>query len=192
MTEIKLFPLSSVVLPKGKMNLRIFEPRYKRLISECSQRGEGFGVCLVNEDIQTAPSSISTAGTLANIIDFELLSDGLLGVTIEGSNRFTIQNVWSEPDGLRCAQVEILDEWQASPIDSRNLFLREQLQRVYRDFPQIQQLYPSPKFDDASWIAQRWLELLPLRSTVFDQLVLHPDCTEALHFLSQAIDPSKD
>jgi Lon protease-like protein len=192
MNEIKLFPLSSVVLPKGKMNLRIFEPRYKRLISECSQRGEGFGVCLVNEDISTSPASISSAGTLANIIDFELLPDGLLGVTIEGSDRFTIKHVWNEYDGLRCAQVEMLDEWQPSALESHNSYLREQLQRVYRDFPQIQQLYPSPEFHDATWIAQRWLELLPLRATVFDQLVLHPDCTQALHFLSQAIEPSQD
>jgi Lon protease-like protein len=191
MTEIKLFPLSSVVLPKGKMNLRIFEPRYKRLISECSQRGEGFGVCLVNEDLATSPASTSNAGTLAHIVDFELLSDGLLGVTIEGSNRFTIKQVWSESDGLRCARVEMLDEWRPSALDAHNRFLSEQLQRVYRDFPQIQRLYPTPDFHDASWIAQRWLELLPLRASVFDQLVLHPDCTQALHFLSHAIEPSQ-
>ncbi len=192
MTEIKLFPLSSVVLPKGKMNLRIFEPRYKRLISECSQRGEGFGVCLVNGESSAVPHNVSSAGTLANIIDFELLSDGLLGVTIEGTTRFTIDKVWSEFDGLRCAKVEFLDQWQSTPLTKDTHYLGEQLQRVYEDFPQIQQLYHTTHFDDASWIAQRWLELLPLRPNIFDQLVLHPDCTQALHFLSQAIDSKAD
>lgn len=45
MEEIMLFPLSSVVLPEGKMKLRIFEPRYQRMVAQCSKTGSGFGLC---------------------------------------------------------------------------------------------------------------------------------------------------
>lgn len=41
MKEVMLFPLTSVVLPEGKMNLRIFEPRYKRMVKECSLQNVG-------------------------------------------------------------------------------------------------------------------------------------------------------
>ncbi|MCG6282400.1 ATP-dependent protease, partial [Vibrio diabolicus] len=50
------------------------------------------------------------------------------------------------------------------------------------------ELYPHCFFDDASWVAQRWLELLPLSNQQFDSLAQFADCRHALSFLTQTIE----
>ncbi|MPW37034.1 LON peptidase substrate-binding domain-containing protein [Vibrio sp. B1Z05] len=185
---IKLFPLSSMVLPEGKMNLRIFEPRYKRMISDCCRAGEGFGVCVINESSASSPKNISQVGTLAQIVDFEQLADGFLGITIVGTRRFRVKRVWSEFDGLRCGEVEYLDNWQSQQLSQDNTYISEQLQRVYQRFPEIKNLYSHCFFDDATWVSQRWLELLPMEQDQFEHLISQTDCEEAVKFLCQAIE----
>ncbi len=87
MEEIMLFPLSSVVLPEGKMKLRIFEPRYQRMVAQCSKTGSGFGLCLFDSKSNKNANELSEFGTLVKIVDFETLSDGLLGITVVGIRR---------------------------------------------------------------------------------------------------------
>jgi ATP-dependent Lon protease len=41
---IPLFPLNIVVFPGEKLNLHIFEPRYKQLVNECYATGTTFGI----------------------------------------------------------------------------------------------------------------------------------------------------
>jgi Lon protease-like protein len=41
---LPLFPLNLVVFPHEKLNLRIFEPRYKQLINECLESNSSFGI----------------------------------------------------------------------------------------------------------------------------------------------------
>lgn len=188
MSVVKLFPLSSVVLPEGKMNLRIFEPRYKRMISECCKQGQGFGICLLGEPVATSPNNVSRVGTLSEIIDFEQLPDGFLGVTIVGTRRFKVKRVWSEFDGLRSAEVEFLNNWSSQELTQSSLYISDQLQRVYQRFPEIKRLYPHCFFDDATWVSQRWLELLPLECQQFEHLISQTDCDEAIKFLCQAIE----
>lgn len=38
------FPLQLVVFPNEKLNLHIFEPRYRQLIKECAEEGKTFGI----------------------------------------------------------------------------------------------------------------------------------------------------
>ena len=46
---LDLFPLSSVVFPYQKMSLRIFEPRYLKLIETCHKEARSFGICMIKE-----------------------------------------------------------------------------------------------------------------------------------------------
>ncbi|GAD81027.1 LON peptidase substrate-binding domain-containing protein [Vibrio ezurae] len=184
---IKLFPLSSMVLPEGKMNLRIFEPRYKRMISDCCRADEGFGICVINEGRTRAANNISQVGTLAKIVDFDMLSDGFLGITIMGTQRFRVRQIWREFDGLRCGDIEYLHNWQSQQLTQDNIYISEQLRRVYERFPEIKKLYAHCFFDDATWVSQRWLELLPMQQEQFEHLISQADCQEAVKFLCQAI-----
>ncbi|MFN1651089.1 LON peptidase substrate-binding domain-containing protein [Vibrio rotiferianus] len=189
MNEVMLFPLTSVVLPEGKMNLRIFEPRYKRMVKECSIQNVGFGVCLVgNDSDQRAAGNVSSIGTLVTIVDFETLSDGLLGITVVGERRFRVKRVRSDFDGLRHADVEWMENWQQPHSYPDFLHLSTQLAHVYEQFPQLGNLYQHRFYDDPSWVTQRWLELLPLDRSLFEKLVDADDCIDALTFLTHAIE----
>lgn len=42
--ELPLFPLNLVAFPGEKLNLHVFEPRYKQLIGECLDQGSTFGI----------------------------------------------------------------------------------------------------------------------------------------------------
>lgn len=192
MDDIMLFPLNSVVLPEGKMKLRIFEPRYLRMVSQSSKTGSGLGLCLIDQEKSNNANELSQFGTLVKIVDFESLSDGLLGITVVGVRRFAIRKVRVEYDGLRIAKVQWLPDWPCQPLRQSDRYLSQQLQEVYRRFPQIGELHSLCFFDDASWVCQRWLELLPLSNKQFDTLVGEGDYHAALNFLQRTIEPHLD
>ncbi|GAL33058.1 hypothetical protein JCM19240_6490 [Vibrio maritimus] len=186
MSQIMLFPLRSVVLPEGKMRLRIFEPRYKRMVTECLKNETGFGVCLISGDSSSVPNNVSEIGTFVSIVDFETLDDGMLGITVSGIKKFRVMDVRADDDGLRSASVKWLEGWATEELSDENQFLGERLQDVYKKFPQIGDLYLHRFFDDASWVSQRWLEVLPLECHHFEHLVTQPDCSTAVNFLAEA------
>ncbi|HAS64218.1 MAG TPA: ATP-dependent protease [Vibrio sp.] len=190
MSEIMLFPLGSVVLPEGKMRLRIFEPRYKRLVTDASKGDGTFGICLFERSKGNLRGKLSSWGTLVKIVDFESLEDGFLGVTVVGIRRFEFNNLRIEADGLRFAHVSWLPCWEERAITDEQNYISLQLQRVYAQFPQIAQLYQQCFFDDASWVSQRWLELLPVDFQQFEYLLHQQDCLETMRFLDLTIDRS--
>ena len=65
-------------------------------------------------------------------------------------------------DGLRVGEVEPLPPWQSGRLKADQHTLAKALQDVFNDYPEYAALYPEPDWDDASWVAQRWLEVLPI------------------------------
>ncbi|ELP5728457.1 LON peptidase substrate-binding domain-containing protein [Vibrio vulnificus] len=186
MSELMLFPLSSTVLPDGKMKLRIFEPRYQRMVKWCCQHNVSFGMCLVDNSQQK--SQLSSLGTEVEIVDFDALSDGLLGITVVGLRRFMIEAIRVEQDGLRIASVTYLENWPSAPLLTPQRFIGEQLQEVHLQFPQLGELYSECFYQDANWVARRWLEILPLSAQQFEHLAGTESCHTAMHFLSEVVE----
>ena len=83
--ESPLFPLRTVLFPGGQLPLRIFEPRYVDLIRSCLRDSSSFGVVLIRDGDEARLSEeyevprLFQLGTLAEIVDFNQLSDGLAG-----------------------------------------------------------------------------------------------------------------
>lgn len=60
---LPLFPLNIVVFPGEKLNLHIFEPRYKQLVSECHAAGSTFGIPVyLNRQIGQVATEIKILG----------------------------------------------------------------------------------------------------------------------------------
>ncbi|NCO47284.1 MAG: ATP-dependent protease, partial [Vibrio sp.] len=76
MKKLMLFPLASIVLPEGKMKLRIFESRYKRMVTQSSQSDSTFGICLIDNKKGNKANQLSKFGMLVKIVDFEALDNG--------------------------------------------------------------------------------------------------------------------
>ncbi len=106
MQNIPLFPLNTVLYPHGRMPLRIFEPRYLDMVSECMKTGSGFGVCLLRPGSETsAAASCFDIGTYAEIIDFSRQADGLLGITVQGKKRFKVLQTARRDNNLLTGEV---------------------------------------------------------------------------------------
>jgi Lon protease-like protein len=159
---IPLFPLNTVLFPGGRLSLRIFEPRYVDMVRHCMRESAGFGVVLIREGVEAGgPAQTFDVGTLARIIDFDQLEQGLLGITATGERRFHVVGRQVQKDGLNTGTVEWLAEQGASaPLADFTPYahLLEHL------LSQLGDLYAgvTPRFDDAGWVVARLLEMLPL------------------------------
>ncbi|MBV2131047.1 LON peptidase substrate-binding domain-containing protein [Arsukibacterium indicum] len=182
--QLALFPLSSFILPGGKMRLRVFEKRYIRLVKEAGLGSRSFAMALLNPFVtQQHRDRILPLATEVVIEDFEQLPDGLLGITVRGVCRVEIINRWQEEDGLNVAQVTPLSSWPATRLNQRYSELASSLLQLLAEYPQLQQLYPEPELDNASWLASRWLELMPMQPGLKQKLSAEQDpltCLESL------------
>ena len=87
MIDLPLFPLGTLLLPHGRLPLQIFERRYIDMISKCMREGTSFGVVWIKKGSEVAQASktnldLGAYGTVANIVDWDQLPNGLLGITI--------------------------------------------------------------------------------------------------------------
>lgn len=182
-TKIALLPLTSHILPRGRLPLRIIEERYIRMIKESTKAMSGFGVVMIDPD-QTGPfGRISSIGTRVDIIDFYTLDDGFLGINIEGSCRFIIDDITTESDGLKTANVQYISNWPDQKITPKEYYLAAKLEELYAHHADINQLYALKEMANISWVSQRWLELLPLSVTEKQHLLQAPDCNSTIAIL---------
>lgn len=160
---IPLFPLHTVLFPEGTLPLRIFEPRYLDMVSNCMKTGCGFGICLIREGSEVGRAADTyDIGTVCDISYFDKQPDGLLGITATGRQRFQIINTEIQPDQLTIAEVKLLDNEapQALPSEYSTAadILRALLEQLGYPFAKMEKRY-----DDASWVSSRLAELLPIR-----------------------------
>lgn len=187
--DIPLFPLSAHLLPGGRMSLRIFEPRYLRMIKEACATDSGFGICMLNSQADKDKNEhIYPIATYAKVIDFDLLEDGLLGVTVEGQKCCKIISIETQRDGLRSAKCDWIEQWTQSAVDHTITPIDERLQEIFVKYPELQSLYKVPKFNDPIWVIYRWLELLPVNAAQKQLLLQQKDCVKALGFLTQLVE----
>lgn len=189
-SEIALFPLSQVVLPQGQMQLRVFEPRYIRLVKEACGGHRPFASALLNPYVaQRHPDRIFKVATLVKVIDFNQRGDGLLGLTIEGTERVLIHERWQEPDGLYVANITALPAWPELPAQQQDKRIAAELQRVFQQNPELAAQYPTPQWHNSCWLAQRWLEILQMQPPLKYQLMAAPDASATLEVLQQWLEP---
>jgi Lon protease-like protein len=155
--RLALFPLPVFLLPEGLTRLRIFEPRYKRLVAEAMSTGQGFGLCLPKE-----ANSLYDIGTRVEIYNFDQDENGFLIIDIKGTDRFTFDNVSSDSDGLMHADVTVIDGWKSIQMTSQHEFILTSLKAVLTSIPLYEEQVNQQGFNDLSWICQRWLEILPV------------------------------
>lgn len=189
LTTIALLPLTSHVLPGGRLELRIFEQKYIRMIKEALSTQQGFGVCMLSPFGRLENNShILPIGTLVNVVDFESLNNGMLSFTVAGDQLFEIQQIQTAEDGLRSGQVSLRDQWPATPLSDEDILLQQRLQEVFEAYPELADLYPEKRFDDEPWICQRWLEILPLEPEKKQQLLASEHTRPVKEFIRHLVE----
>jgi len=159
---IPLFPLGTVLFPGGPLPLRIFEPRYLDMISDRLKQQRPFGICLIRTGKEVgATAEPYRIGTLANIVDWNQLPDGFLGITVEGGDRFTVESTEVQADNLLLGSVAVLpsDPIQPVPAEFRHLvnLLTELIDQAGTLYAALEH-----NFEDCGWVSYRLSELLPI------------------------------
>jgi Lon protease-like protein len=93
---IPIFPLNIIVYPGEKLNLHIFEPRYRQLINECIETKKPFGIPAV------IGNKLQEYGTLLEITELsKTYESGEMDIKTKGIQVFRILELIKEiPDKL--------------------------------------------------------------------------------------------
>ena len=190
--DLPLFPLGTVLFPGGRLPLQIFEPRYLDLVSRCMRENSSFGVVLIRAgtDVRVGPGSsqpeVFEIGSEAKIVDFNQLSSGRLGVTIEGGRKFRVHDTWEQSDGLLIGEVSILPEEPELAVAGEHQELVDLLTELTLH-PEVAKLQLNIELEDARSVGWRLAELLPIEPEIKQSLLQLPYPRERLQELRRLI-----
>jgi hypothetical protein len=185
--KVSLFPLRTVLYPGGPLPLRIFEPRYLDMISDCLKTERPFGVLLIRSGEETGPATTYDLGTLARIVDWYQGSDGLLGVTAIGEQRFRLLASERRADGLNVGDIEILGDPGFHPLPDEYKPLAIILAGVLDDLGRLYEALER-RYDDANWVGYRFAEILPISPEEKQSCLEMEDPLDRLQLVRKVLD----
>jgi len=191
--RLPLFPLKTVLFPRGRLALRIFEQRYLAMAKSCLADEKPFGVCLITQGEEVATPGAAGApefaavGTFARIQAWDMPQLGILQVTAVGEARFAVQAHELMPDGLVVADVAPMAPEPFVAMSAERRPLAELLEHLAaRVGPQ--HVPDERALDDASWVGGRLAELLPLPLPMKQALLELNDAHARLAALQRFVD----
>jgi uncharacterized protein len=155
---LPIFPLPGVLLlPHGRLPLRIFEPRYLAMTRDALAGERLIGMVQPNDPIVSdANPPVYPIGCAGRITSFTETDDGLFLITLTGISRFRIREELPLLEGYRRVVPEWTDFARDLEADENSGFDRDRLIRGLKGFFQHHQI-------SADWDA--------IASTPVDRLV---------------------
>lgn len=184
--EVPIFPLNTVLFPGGPLPLRIFESRYIDMIGRCMKTDTPFGVVLIRDGREAGQATTFDVGTLATIVDWYQGSDGLLGVTAVGGQRFRLIENRQEPDRLNIGKIELIPAEAAMPVPDQYQSLRAILENILDDLGRLYEALDR-NVDDAAWLGYRFVEILPIDLVQKQQLLESSDTLARLALVNELL-----
>jgi len=168
---LPLFPLNVVVCPGGLLPLRIFEARYLDMVRTCLRNKSSFAVVAVMPEGETDPEGyfpFANIGTLVDIVEADVTTVGLMNIRCVGRHRVKVDSYLQQPDGLVVGQLTDVanDLESAIPEDLESVVTS--LQNLLTSLPasgvspENMPVIKPYHFENAAWVANRWVELLDL------------------------------
>jgi len=131
------------------------------MVSACMKSDSPFGVLLIRHGNEVGPATTFEVGTLAKITDFYQGSDGLLGITAIGLQRFRLLSISRQSDGLNMGEVELIPPENPMRLPDEYGALPHMLGNVLGDLGRLYEV-TDWHLDDAVWVGYRFLEILPI------------------------------
>jgi Lon protease-like protein len=110
----------------------------------------------------------ANVGTLVDIVDADVTTVGLIMIRCVGQRRVKVDSYTQQKDGLLIGEVNDIANDLELPIPEDLQMTSIGLQRLLESLPEqnisaenLPVIEPY-KFEDASWVANRWVELLDL------------------------------
>ena len=120
--------MSIVVYPGEKLNLHIFEPRYKQLIQECAAAKKPFGIPAVLNN------HLAEMGTLVQISEIsKTYEDGQMDIRTEGLQVFKILEVIKElPDKMYSGAIVTYPENNTRGSSAKMKTIIEGIRKIHQ------------------------------------------------------------
>jgi len=126
---IPLFPLGVVLLPGMDLPLHIFEERYKKLIRECIDTDQEFGVVYYSGKMMLR---VGCTAEISNVL--RSYEDGKMDILTTGMRRFHIEELFESKPYIE-AKVEFIRDIEEINDEDMNLLIRKGadiLKQLYR------------------------------------------------------------
>lgn len=123
---LPLFPLQLVVFPEERLNLHIFEPRYKQLIQECQEKANTFGIPAYID------GKVMEFGTEVKLLKIEKeYPNGEMDIRTQGVGIFKIEEFYRTAPGKLYSAAEV--ERVAFEQDKGDFILAEEIVEIIRE-----------------------------------------------------------
>ena len=185
-----LFPLTINVLRGAFLPLQIFEPRYIDMVRRSLSNSEGFSIVLSKQENTYEESEnlpYHNIATYVEIVDFDQLDNGLLGITVQGKQKIVIEETWKQEDELIIGKIrrisEIDDNLSKNPlyIDLWNMV------KEITNHPEIKKLNLELNLESSVSVGYILASVLPLRPQEKQTILEFEDPRDKLDYLKEII-----
>ncbi len=139
--DLPLFPLNSVLLPGGSLQLRVFEKRYRELVSDLCEHvvpDFRFGIVTIRQGWEVGTDNVDAMydiGVISRMSKVTSLPADQYEITATGEQRFRLLQVDYHAAPYLMARVEPLPDTESeSDSPQRREQLAESARRVRRDY----------------------------------------------------------
>ena len=187
--ELPLFPLSIFLLPGGVTRLRIFEPRYLKMLAIASN---GFVISNV-QNRNGQKTNEQRWGSWVEIINFDKGRDGVLEIDVccKSLVSFTLNSLETTAnnsiEGLQFIIASEIPHWSQKKAATDLGKLTGSLMSLFESHDLLKDLYTDKATENPYWVVARWLELLPIPFEVKDSFVFSNSYVEAKKLVSSII-----
>lgn len=143
-SSLPVFPLTGVVLlPRARLPLNIFEPRYLAMVDDAMAAGRFLGMIQPQQDTtkdNNKSPALYQVGCVGRIISFGETDDGRYLLALQGLARFQVKEELPTTRGYR----RVVPDWQkyaadlSSDEESASNFSREKLITTLRPYFKVQ------------------------------------------------------
>ena len=184
--KLPVFPLGLVVLPGTIQTLQIFEPRYLSMVKNCMSTNTGFVITLSNNN--QSGERFMSQGSFVEIIDFNQLPNGLLGITVRGSQKVSIKSVEQLESGLYYASIYPIPE----PVVDDQAVLAQFPELInvltqLKEHPQVKSLPIDIDLLSADSVSYQLAGLIPISAIQKQDLLEAFDATQRMNILAKLV-----
>tara|TARA_X000000368_G_scaffold164977_1_gene130131 strand:+ start:1118 stop:1714 length:597 start_codon:yes stop_codon:yes gene_type:complete len=185
-----LFPLTINVLPGAFLPLQIFEPRYIDMVRRSLSNSEGFSIVLSKQENTYEESEnlpYHNIATYVEIVDFDQLDNGLLGITVQGKQKIVIEDTWKQEDELIIGKIKKVrendDDLSKDPVyvDLWNMV------KEITNHPEIKKLNLELNLESSISVGYILASVLPLRPQEKQTILEFEDPRDKLDYLKEII-----
>ena len=160
------------------------------MIRRCLSNSEGFCVVLSKEESSASEQAFSSyhdIGTYVEIVDFNQLDNGLLGITVKGVSKVNILETWRQDDELLLGNIEIIDE-EDNDLSNEPQYkdLWNMIEEIIRH-PEIKKLNLEVDFNSSKSVCYILASILPLRSQEKQSILELDGNSQKLDYLKEII-----